>query len=183
MSGGDFTVDELARCADVSRRTVFNHFASLDEIIVTVGTEELEVLIERFLGAAEATPIGDGSRASMFDEIARSLRDADLASAIARVANLLGGREHDDARGKTMTQEAFARTATRLTAEVARRNPGADPLDVELLVTGLLNGAAVIAKRWLHDSAGTVDDRTRALWDALLDRLIASVRSGYLPEH
>ena len=30
--GTAFTVDELAERADVSRRTVFNHFASLEEI-------------------------------------------------------------------------------------------------------------------------------------------------------
>ncbi|MGW6228038.1 helix-turn-helix domain-containing protein, partial [Cellulosimicrobium cellulans] len=34
--GARFTVDELAARADVARRTIFNHFASLDDVVVEV---------------------------------------------------------------------------------------------------------------------------------------------------
>lgn len=178
----EFSVDELAARADVSRRTVFNHFRSLDEVVVTIGTSELQVVVDQFLDAAAATPVGDGSRAAMFTELAETLRAADLSTAIARVSAILGGHEHDDRRGVAMTQEAFSRTAASLQAEVQRRNPRADPLDVELLVTGLFNGIVVIAKRWLQDTQGQRTDAADEHWLALLGRLLESMRSGYLPE-
>ncbi|WP_066523093.1 TetR/AcrR family transcriptional regulator [Curtobacterium ammoniigenes] len=178
----EFSVDELAERADVSRRTVFNHFRSLDEIVVTVGTAELQVVVDQFLAAAAATPVGDGSRAAMFTELAETLRAAELGAAISRVSSILGGHEHDDRRGVVMTQEAFARTAASLQAEVQRRNPGADPLDVELLVTGLFNGIVVIAKRWLLETHGERSPAADQRWLELLSRLLESIRSGYLPE-
>jgi TetR/AcrR family transcriptional regulator, regulator of autoinduction and epiphytic fitness len=178
---GEFGVDELARRADVSRRTVFNHFASLDEIVVTVGAQELDFVIDDFIAAAESTPVGDGSRSSMFEELASTLVRADLATAIARIATILGVPEDKDPRGKAMTETAFSRTADRLVAELERRNPTADHLDVELLVAALLNGVMVIAKHWVHESNAVVSPETRARWDELLARLLTSVRGGYPP--
>lgn len=34
--GREFSVDDLAARADIARRTVFNHFASLDEVLLAV---------------------------------------------------------------------------------------------------------------------------------------------------
>src|SRR5699024_10253535 len=39
--GAAFTVDTLAERADVSRRTVFNHFASVEDIVIEVFSEVL----------------------------------------------------------------------------------------------------------------------------------------------
>ena len=81
--GRDFSVDDLAARADIARRTVFNHFASLDEVLLAVCEQELSVIIDRFLADMARTPVGDGSRASMFDELESAARGADLAPAIA----------------------------------------------------------------------------------------------------
>ncbi|ROQ41508.1 TetR family transcriptional regulator [Frondihabitans sp. PhB188] len=177
--GPRFSVDELAERADVARRTVFNHFASLDEILLTLCDDALEVIIEDFLAVARATPVGDGSRSAMFDEVAQMLRTADLPSAIASIGRILGPLDPIDSRGRALSDAAFARAAERLLPEVARRNPGADSLDAELLVSSLMGGVIVIAKHWVVMTDVRLDDGTRAQWSELLGRLIDTVRTGY----
>lgn len=64
-----FSVDELAERADVSRRTVFNHFSSLDDVIMTTCARVLSATVDEFRAATASTPRGDGSRVDLFDEI------------------------------------------------------------------------------------------------------------------
>ncbi|WP_433041661.1 TetR/AcrR family transcriptional regulator [Dactylosporangium sp. CS-033363] len=180
--GAPFSVDELAERADVARRTVFNHFASLDDVLLTLGTEVISVLVADFLAEVAAAPVGAGSRASMFDELARLFRAADLAPAVVSVTKILGGRhDMDDPRKFMLTHTAFRRVAGALAPEVTRRYAGANPLDVELLVHSLMSGITVIAGRWIELTGATLDDASRAVWDELLTRLLDNIRNGYLP--
>ena len=181
-----FSVDQLAQRADVSRRTIFNHFGSIEDVVLTVCAEALDVVVNEFREAAAATAVGDGSRASMFEEIAQTLRSTDLPVVIVYFCRAFGGPGEPAPRQQQLIQDVFARVAVDLTAEVARRNAGADLLDVELLVTSLLNGVAVIAKHWITAVMSTADPTSadaRRQWDQLLDRLLESVRTGYLPSH
>jgi TetR/AcrR family transcriptional regulator of autoinduction and epiphytic fitness len=181
--GSPFTVDELAERADVSRRTVFNHFGSLDDVVLSICTERLNEVIHQVQEVASATPVGDGTRASMFDELALTLRGADLPSAITYLAGALGPlAEGNDPRAQALAEEAFSRVADHLATELLRRYPGSDLLDVRLLVSSLVHGVAVIALHWATSTDPAAPD-ARAAWDALVDRLIHSVRAGYMPEH
>lgn len=178
-----FTVDELAERADVSRRTVFNHFGSLEDVVLSTCTERLGLVIAQVEAVASATPVGDGTRASMFDELAQTLRGADLPPAITYLTGALGPlAEGDDPRANMLAQEAFSRVADHLSAELVRRYPRAELLDVRLLVSSLVHGVAVIALHWVTTTDPAAPD-ARAQWDALVDRLIQSVRAGYMPEH
>ena len=179
--GPRFNVDELAERSDVARRTVFNHFASIDEVLLALSADALEVIVDDFIAAVAASPVGDGSRASMFMELAEMLRNADLSSVISSLSKILGVPDGDDARGRALTGETFARASERLLLEVVRRYPRADTLDAEVLVGSLMNGIVVIAKRWLAQSGGSTDAVARADWDLLLTRLTDTIRSGYLP--
>jgi AcrR family transcriptional regulator len=176
-----FSVDDLAARADVARRTVFNHFASLDDVLLTVCADVLAVVVDEFLASVERTPVGDGSRASMFDEIAAAVDESDLPTAIATIARIIGVPGESDERANALADAAFARVGGRLLDEVARRNPGVDPLDAELLVGSLMNGVAVIAKHWIVRTDAVLDDASRAEWKRLLGRLFDGVRSGYMP--
>ncbi|PZE23458.1 TetR/AcrR family transcriptional regulator [Curtobacterium sp. MCBD17_013] len=181
--GPRFSVDELAARADVARRTVFNHFSSIDEVVLALCGELLTVVLDDFVATATATPVGNGDRASMFDEIAEWLRVADLPTAISSIVRVLGEPPEEDRRGRLLIDEAFDRSTAVLVDEVRRRNPSADPLDAELLVTSLMNGVVVISKHWVLRTGASTDGDGRAQWDALLGRLIDSVRSGYMPQH
>ncbi|QQD75549.1 TetR/AcrR family transcriptional regulator [Curtobacterium sp. YC1] len=180
--GRDFGVDDLAARADIARRTVFNHFASLDEVLLAVCEQELSVIIDRFLADMSRTPVGDGSRASMFDELESAARGADLAPAIASMYRILGAPGKDDPKAAVLTQTAFSRVTERLRAEVARRYPAADPLDAALLVESLMSGIVVIADHWLATSGPELDRPALDAWDHLLARLVHSVRSGYMAD-
>ncbi len=183
QGGRGFSVDDLAARADIARRTVFNHFASLDEVLLAVCEQELSVIIDRFLADMARTPIGDGSRASMFDELESAARGADLAPAIAGMYNILGDPGKEDPKAAVLTQTAFGRVTERLRDEVARRHPGADVLDTALLVDSLMSGIVVIAEHWLVHHGPELTPATLRAWDELLSRLVHSVRSGYMPAH
>ncbi|WP_158609656.1 TetR/AcrR family transcriptional regulator [Cellulomonas triticagri] len=177
-----FSVDELAARADVARRTVFNHFDSLDDVVLSTCTARLNEVIHEVQTVASTTPVGDGSRSAMFDELALTLRGADLPEAITYLAGALGPlAEGNDPRAVVLAQEAFSRVADHLSGELVRRYPVADALDVQLLVSSLVHGVAVIALHWCTTTDPAAPD-ARAAWDSLVDRLIDSVRAGYMPE-
>lgn len=179
--GPDFGVDELAARADVARRTVFNHFGSMDEVLLSVCTDALTVLVDDFLASVASTAVGDGSRAAMLDELAVALHESDLPRAIATVHQVIGGTGSLRERAVDFARAGFSRTGDLLRQEVARRNPAADDLDVDLLVGSLMSGLSVISRRWTDRTGATLDDASRAEWDQLLARLLHSVRSGYMP--
>jgi AcrR family transcriptional regulator len=175
---GRFSVDQLAERADISRRTVFNHFASIDDVVTTVCTEVLAVVIDTFRELVAASPLG-GTRASMFDAVAAALRATDVPGTIAFLWQALGGFGTDDPRPQQIFQATFSRTTTDLARELADRHAEVDPLEAELLVSSLMHGTEVIAQHWLAATGAATDAAARALWDELLERLIVTIRTGY----
>lgn len=174
-----FSVDELAARADVARRTVFNHFASLDEVVMTACTRVLAEAVDEFRAATAATPAANGSRASVFTEITGAVRGIDLPAVIAYLWRVLG-EEDDGGRSHDALQRVFARTTEQISLETARRNAELDDVEVEILVSSVMNGLAVVAVHWIRQTGAALDIRSRALWDQLLDRLISAVRAGYV---
>jgi AcrR family transcriptional regulator len=175
-----FSVDELAERADVARRTIFNHFASLDEIVMITCTRVLMSAVAEFRAATEATPVGDGSRFSLFSEITSAVRGMDLPTVVAYLWGVLA-EENDDGRSEAAMQDVFTRTTEQLAEELALRSTELDDLEVEILVSSLMNGIAVVSRRWIAQTGGTLDAPSRALWDEMLTRLVTTVRTGYTP--
>jgi AcrR family transcriptional regulator len=180
----DLGVDELAARADVSRRTVFNYFASLDDIVLTIASESLEQVIDQFFDRYAATATGPGSRDDLFDELGEMLRIVDLPSTIASLYRVLGDPAcgaQEDPRRKQLVVQTFDRVAAHLSEEIARRRPGVDRVDIDLLVTSLVHGIGVIAQHWIATTDRTGPDAVAA-WDHLTGRLLLSVRAGFMPE-
>jgi TetR/AcrR family transcriptional regulator, regulator of autoinduction and epiphytic fitness len=180
--GPSFSVDELAARADVARRTVFNHFSGLDDVLLSVCEESLAVLVEDFLAVVADVPVGEGGPAAMVDELASAMRASDLPGAIVVALSVLQASGSSRIPATDLAEAAFARVVDRLLAEVARRHPEVDPLDAELLVSSLMHGVAVIARRWTAARVGRPHEDAAALWSALLDRLLHRTRSGYLAD-
>jgi AcrR family transcriptional regulator len=177
--GPRFSVDELAAEADVSRRTVFNHFDSLDDVILAACTEILDAVVASFRQAATASARDSGGVGAVFEEIVHAVRSTDLPQLTAYLWSALGGLEAPPARQQRFMQVALSRVADDLTVEVLRRNPSVDPLDAELLVSSLLHGVAVIARRWVAEFGGSTGPAARRSWDHLLDRLVTRLRTGF----
>ncbi len=180
--GPSFSVDDLAAKADVARRTVFNHFAGMDDVLLTVCADVLAIIVDDFLTTVSEIPVGDGTPSSMFDELETAIRASHLPDAIVALLRILGGPDTSTARAFDLSEAAFARVGDRLLAEVERRNPGVDPLDAELLVSSLIHGIAVLAEHWIRTTGGRLDPASLAEWSALLDRLLVRIRSGYAPD-
>ncbi|HJX78642.1 TetR/AcrR family transcriptional regulator [Glutamicibacter sp.] len=172
----DFSVDELAQAADLSKRTLFNHFASLDEVVIEVFGNELGEVVERL---ASHTPPGE-SRESIFDELATTLRSTDLVSPMVYLTQVLGSEEPVlSPRQAHMAARAFTAISERLTGQMLQRHSGSDPLLVQLLVSSLTNGLLVIYTHWVSTLGAVDTPESRNLWAQLLERLIDSLRTGF----
>jgi len=173
-----FTVDELAERADVSRRTVFNHFASVDDLVVAVCSEVLGDVVEEF--EAQTRAPGDDAPTTVLDEVTRTLRSADLVTPIAYLTRILQTPDDEaSTRQAAVLLGAFTEVSGRLSMEMQRRHPDADPLTTDLLVSSLIGGLVVLHTHWLAATGGADDARSRAVWDGLLDQLVARTRHGY----
>lgn len=176
-----FTIDDLARRADVSRRTVFNHFASVDDIVAEVFGDVIGTLVasyERESAASPATPGTDvDARAVVFGELDRAVRSTDLVAPMAFLTQSLRSHDEHSPAIATVLLRVLDAARGRLAAAVLARHPGADVLDVHLLVNAVVSGVLVLHRHW-DAATGAVDDEpSRAAWDALVDRLL--VRTGH----
>lgn len=175
-----FTVDELAERADVSRRTVFNHFGSVDDIVIAVCSEVLGAVVDSV--EAQANAQTDPAPASAFDEVAAALRTTDLVTPIAYLTRVLGAPGPEPShRGALVLLRAFTEVSEHLSTQLLERHPEADVLTTRLLVSSLIGGLVVLHTHWLAATGGTVDEPSRAVWDDLLDQLIHRTRDGYGP--
>ncbi|WP_258724134.1 helix-turn-helix domain-containing protein [Cellulomonas sp. NS3] len=198
-----FTIDDLARRADVSRRTVFNHFASVDDIVAEVFGDVIGTLVasyERESGTSPSAhargpvgrgddargPLGHGDRersadgrAVVFDELARAVRSTDLVAPMAFLTQSLRSHDEHSPAIATVLLRVLDAARGRLAAAVLVRHPGADVLDVHLLVNAVVSGVLVLHRHW-DAATGAVDDEpSRAVWAALVDRLLDRTGHGF----
>ena len=175
--GTAFTVDELAERADVSRRTVFNHFASLDDVVAEVGANVLGELIEKL-----ATPIEAGHtsvQSSILDELSAVVRSTDLVTPMAYLTRTLGGTDPHSPWHANLLNQALTEVGNGLVAALRRRYPDVDTLDLQLLVSAFTGGVLVLHTRWWEQTGAADDQASRTVWAELLDHLIDQLRSGF----
>ena len=180
-----FTVEQVASRAGVSRRTVFNHVAGLDQLLVAVCEQILaeatvDLLAEVERRTADLPQGGAGGRAAL-DAVAEATRGVDLPTAIATIHRVLGCPEVGDERAQRISRTAFDHVGGRLREQVVARAPALDPVDLEIDLALLFSGIVTIAGLWLEqhpDLAPDVPPDARADWDALLDRVLLRLRTG-----
>lgn len=181
--GLHFTVDQLAERADVSRRTVFNYFGTLDDVVTAVCSDVLGGLVDTFMSNALAAPTADDTPEAMFAEVAHALRSTDLVGPMSYLTRALGGPEHrvdiESPWAATLLLRSFNEVSRRFAAAMADRHPGASELEMHLLVNALMSGLIVLYHHWVADAGAVDDEASRAVWAAYLERLLAAVGSGY----
>ncbi|WP_298459419.1 TetR/AcrR family transcriptional regulator [uncultured Cellulomonas sp.] len=177
--GAGFTVDELAARADVSRRTVFNHFPSMDDIVTAVCSDVLGAIVVSLEQRAASMPVGDAPATTLVDELSTALVSTDLVATMRYLSRVLGGDDGPSPRVAAMLLRASTEVGEALTGVVMRRHPDADPLQVHLLVGSVMSGLVVIHRHWQEATGAADDERSRRVWSALLDRLLATIRAGY----
>ncbi|MDT0327031.1 TetR/AcrR family transcriptional regulator [Nocardiopsis lambiniae] len=175
-----FTVEQLAERADVSRRTVFNHFRSLDDILLEVFGRMLEEIVDGIGANLDAADDGTDDGANIFDSLADAIRDTDLLTPITRLRHFAGqGDGTPSASRAALFERAMTDVGTRLSAIVMRRHPRADPLVVDLMCGAVIGGGAVIVEHWERITGGALDDASRRVWSTLLERILTVTRDGY----
>jgi AcrR family transcriptional regulator len=179
--GPSFGVDELSARADVARRTVFNHFASLDDVLISVCESDILVVVDQFRAAVNSRPAGEAPPRSMYDDIARAVRSIDIPPVIVQVIRTLGAPGSKGARRGMLSQAALERATTGLTDEIRRQNPDTNLLDSELLVQFLTAGLVVIGRHWFRRTGGNLDERGRAEWSGLVEELLTNLRPAHSP--
>lgn len=183
---GGFTVERVAALAGVSRRTVFNHFAGVDQLLVAVCGQVLEEATDDLVEGVERLtadlPPGPEGGAAALEALGRATLDVDLPGAIVTIHHVLGGPVVLDERAAAIARTAFERLGARLSASLLDRAPGLDPFDLELALALLTNGLALVAGHWLArhpDLTTDVPPAARADWDQLLHRLLHRLRVGH----
>ncbi len=171
--GVRFTVDELAERADVSRRTVFNHFGTLDDVVVAVCNDVLGGMVERFLDRALPAP-GD----SMADDVAHALAQTDLVAPMAYLTRVLGPPGADSVPRAAVMLRSLSDLGDRFAAAMSARYPDADPLTTELLCHSLMTGLVVLHRHWFARTGGADDADSREVWADLVGRLVETTRDG-----
>ena len=171
---GGLSADDLAERADVARRTLFNHFSSLEEIVVACLEGELNAAIASVRNAAGVTAaLGDP-----VDELEASLRGADLLLVVVRIARMTIGPRSADHQQR-LQQQAMRHVADPMARRLQERHQQLSDLDAVLLTTTVLNGVSVLAAAWMQETGGELDARGRHRWDELLDHLFTGLRRGF----
>lgn len=175
--GTAFSVDELADRAGVSRRTVFNHFGSLDDVVAQVSANVLSELVDNLAAAAppEALPPG----ATLLDEVDEVVRSTDLVTPMAYLTRTLGGEDPQSPFQDRLLTQAIEQVGTGLVEVLRRRHPDAELLDLQLLVSSVTAGVIVLHQHWWQRTGAVDSPSSRTVWNELLTHLFTQLRSGF----
>lgn len=169
----DFSVDELAAAADVSRRTVFNHFASLEDVATEVAAEMLNEIVDDMQAQAASAP----PDTVLADLVATASADQ-LVPVVSGLFDLLGIGESDTShREAVLMQRAFTLFTERMSAAMTRRHPDVDALAVQLLVAAFCGGILAFVRNWTDETGAVDTSESRRAWDHLVTRLTAVLRN------
>ncbi|MBB4932334.1 AcrR family transcriptional regulator [Lipingzhangella halophila] len=180
IGGTNFTVDQLAERADVSRRTVFNHFPTMDDIVLEVFGEMVETIVDSFDANLASQVTGQLGAASVFGQLAEALRAADLFTTMTEITRIFGDEgTAPTPRQAVLFERAIQGLGARLSQITLGHHPSADTFEVEVMCAALVSGALVAHRHWSEATGGVDTPESRRVWDELLGRLIALTRNGY----
>ncbi len=178
-NGGErFTVDQLAERAGVSRRTVFNHFESLDDALAQAGSTVLSAVLDDLLHTAHRR-LGHSHEDSMVADLTTFLTTSDLVTPLAYLTRILGGYAPEEPWRVALMHQSVTRVALTMGNAMAERYPDVERLRIDLFMASIAGGLVTIYEHW-HRATGALDTPdSRQVWDAMLANLVSSVRHGH----
>jgi TetR/AcrR family transcriptional regulator of autoinduction and epiphytic fitness len=178
---GNFTVEELAARAEVSRRTFFNHFGSIQEAI-KAGLRDLVLdASEDVMGQL----LGGLSRADKpnTEEVFRLLSDAllsvDFTASIRRICAVLGVDLAQSGLHNAWFGEVFAAVLEDFDDLLEAQAPDIVPGERRLLARLMLTSVEVSAEQWCLTSMDLPIDAAQTAWREIHGSTIARLAAGY----
>lgn len=168
---GNFTIDDVASLAGVSRRTFFNYFQSA-EAALTVASDEF---LEAVLGCFEARPRDENIVESMLHALTEPQDPEQLAVMAELHAISLSSPE-------MMRHElqAWDRAEQRIVESVRQRlGEPADPLYVSCLVGSVLACGRSAFNEWQRRNAGAITPESVADLEALFVEAVGFLRHAF----
>ncbi|OLT25556.1 hypothetical protein BJF83_05160 [Nocardiopsis sp. CNR-923] len=176
--GPTFSVDELAERADVARRTVFNHFASLDDVVMEVCGEAVGDLTDTFRRCLKST--AEGGTGPLADHFAEALREADLISTVTYLTGILGARDREcSGRDLVLVDRLMNEFGVSLVETLVSHHADVDPFDVHVLVASYIGGLMAVLHHWDRATGAVDTSESRQVWNDLQERLFATLRDGF----
>lgn len=180
-----FTVQDLAERAGVSRRTVFNHFTSVDDAVFESFSDRIGALYDQTEAA-----LGRASFATMpeaYTAFADALRSVDIiGTAHALLAPLQdrGWPRGSETAGPPEAAEIWMNRIMEgivlsCAESLQSRVEADDPFEIRLLVEVVAVSLAVCVKQWAETTDGSLTPANRREWDRLLDRALHRLGSGF----
>jgi TetR/AcrR family transcriptional regulator of autoinduction and epiphytic fitness len=180
---GNFSADRLAAEAGVARRTLFNHFRSLDDAVYAGLSLILEEATSKVALALEAgaEPGGAGDLSVAFDDIAAALLGVDLVGPLCQIVRTIASREPDHPGTNQWVTSVLASIIPSLESAAAVRAPESRASSRALLVRVILAAVYVAFDEWYAETDAADDDASRVIWRERFDTALAPLRTGFSP--
>lgn len=168
---GNFTADEVAADAGVSRRTFFNYFPSPESALAVHIEDFLDKVLPYFHARPEDEPLAE----SMLQALTALADPANLE----RTAELFQLAEENPQMNRFQL-EAWTRAERKIVAAIEERLPaGTDALYVAALVGSVFASARAALSEWLQRSGGDLGQDSLASLRGLLIDAIGYLRNGF----
>lgn len=168
---GEFTVEDIADAAGVSRRTFFNYFSSAEEAIAAPTFGFLDAALEGFRGRPEGEPLLDSAI-----EVLLALADNEFIEPMAESFLISHGHE-------TVTRyqlQAFDECSDKIvTAIREREGPAPDAIYVHALAGCVMSCGKAALEVWLAERGGDLSPSSLERLRELLISSFAHLRTGF----
>ena len=168
---GQFTVDDIAEAAGISRRTFFNYFPSTSAALNVT----MEDFLDGVLGHFQARPHNENIVDSMLNALSQPADPANLAV----MAELHGlAEEHPDMARVHL--EAWDQAEHRIVDSLRTRlGQDTDPFYTGTLVAAVLACGRSAFAEWQRRTQGAINPQTLKLLEELFSEAIGFLRDGF----
>lgn len=174
-----FSVDDLAKKAGVSRRTIFNHFASAED----AGYEYLSELVSHLIGMVlaelpEPSEQTEQTLGQVYQDLCKAMRAHSLVEALRPL--LLQATDIKESPTAALWSFRVTNAATEeLERVMQERLPDHGQLELQLVATSIINSMAVCMDAWLLRTGGELTEQTRSEWNELLTETLKILGRGF----
>jgi len=168
---GEFTVDDVADAAGVSRRTFFNYFSSAEAAIASYTQSYLDNVLAELLARPAEEPLLESAQQALI-----AVADPRHLASIAETFTLT----HDHPQLSRFQLEAWDNCSTKIIAAVTDRLGGSvDELYLHALVGSVLSCGKAALEIWFSRHGGDMSPASLAKLRSLLIDSIGLLQHGF----